>query len=156
MLSLKKTSMILVLLTAIFSQLACDNSKARQVAKAEDDFSQGLKSIANVIADAKSSGVLSQADIDYLKPILTTIAESNLQAIEIAKTMDAQGNLPQDSQQKLIQVINFVSDQLVILNNEGGLRIKNKDKALLFNSVVLAMQSATTALVVILSLKKGN
>lgn len=127
------------------------DDKLRTIVRTEDDISQGLKSTANVLKSAKDTNALSQEDLDFLKPILKSVGDSNLEAIKISRFMDAQGNLPADKQQQLLDVISFTSDQLVQLNNEGTLRIKDKNKRLIFTTVVLTLQASVTSLVPLLT-----
>ena len=131
------------------------DSKVRQLVRAEDDFAQGLKSGSKVISDAKATGVLSQEDIDFLKPILKTVAESHLQVIKLTKESITKfgENFPLETQQQILSMISFVSDQLTELNNSGVLRIKNKEKQLLFSAIVLTMQTSATTVVAILNIK---
>lgn len=135
---------------------ACNKNdpKVRQLAKVSDDVGQGLLTTVLVINDAKKNGTLSQADVDFLKPILKEIGEGNKRAIEIGKSLNELGDIPLNKQQELLQAISFVADTIVTLNNEGALRIKDPAKRALFSTVVLAMQSSITSIVVILNLRR--
>lgn len=152
----KKTSFIisLILVFQLTSAFSCNSSgsKVRQLAKVNDDLGQGLLSTAEILRDSKATGVLSQDDIDFLKPILKTIGETNLSVITIGKSLNSLEDIPIGKQEQILQAISFASDQLTLLNNEGALRIKNQEKRLLFNAIVLAMQTSVTSVIRILNL----
>lgn len=154
---LRNQKLKIVLATILLFQLpfalACDKSKARQLAKVEDDVAQGLLSVVRIVKSAKESGELNDEDIAVIKPLLQAIGDGNLQAIGITKDLNSLENIPADKKAQLLQIISFVSDQITELNNQGGLRIKNPQKRLAFNALVLTMQSAASSIVVILSLK---
>lgn len=127
------------------------DTKLRTLARTEDDIAAGLESTAKIIKQAKDIGALSEEDVAVIKPLLKTVGESNLQAIEITKSINILGELPLDKLEQLLSIINFASDQLVQLNNEGVLRIKDKTKKLLFNTIVVTLQSSVTSLVPLLT-----
>lgn len=146
-----------VLCLAIVST-ACpgNDSKAKRIAKVSDDVAQGLLSAANLLADAKAAGNISQEDIDFLKPYLKSVGESNLQAIKVGRTLSTLDDIPIDKQEEILQIISFVSDTLTTLNNEGTLRIKNPEKRAIFSAFILAAQTSATSIVIILNLRKGG
>lgn len=126
--------------------------KVRQLAKVSDDVSQGLLSTAEIVRDSKANGTLTQDDVDLLRPLLKQIGETNGQAIAIGKSLNNLDDIPTDKQAQLLQLISFASDTIVQLNNEGVLRIKDPQKRLIFNSLVLAMQASITSIVPLLKL----
>lgn len=134
---------------------ACNKNdpKVRQLAKANDDVGEGLLTVATILRDSKANGTISQADVDFLKPILKEIGEGNKKTIEIGKSLNELEDIPLNKQQELLQAISFVTDTVTTLNNEGALRIKDPSKRALFSAVVLAMQSSITSVVIILNLK---
>lgn len=130
--------------------------KAKQIVRAEDDFAQGLKTTANILKECKTDGSISQADIDFLKPILLEVSNTHLRIIKLTEEIIALGDSATvDKQKELLEQINFISDNLTTLNNEGILRIKNESHRILFNATILTMQSAVTSFVIVLNLK-GN
>lgn len=154
MLRMNKTKPLLIsiLIFQLVFAAACDKSKVRQLAKAEDDVAQGLLSVATVIRDAKANGTLSQDDVDLLKPLLLEIGNANKQAIAIGKSLNNLEDIPLDKQAQLLQIISFASDTITTLNNQGVLRIKDPQKRLLFNALALSMQTAISSIVIILKL----
>lgn len=157
-LKFSKYIIALVLISIAFGSygFSCKSSnpvvenKIRILARTEDDISQTLKSTAKIVKEAKEIGALNDEDIALLKPILKTVGESNLQAIEIAKRVNSMGELAANDQQSLLAIISFASDQLVQLNNEGTLRIKNPEKKLMFTTLVVTLQACVTSLVPLL------
>lgn len=144
----------LIISLGIFNQ-ACDN-KAKSLARAEDDFAQGLLSTTKIVAEAKQSNLLSQEDIDLLKPILREVAETHLQIIKLTKeSLQFDKELPEDKRALILSLVSFISDRLTELNNEGVLRIKNVEKRLLFNTIVLSMQGSVVIVIQILELRKS-
>lgn len=150
---------ISIILLAIMLMLltACPSTdKTRAIARAEDDVAQGLSSTANLLKDAEAAGSLAKEDVAFLKPILTEVGKGNLQAIELVKSFKDISNPSLDEQTKLLQIISTISTNLTSLNNEGALRIKDNKKKVLFNTIVVSMQSSATSIVVILNLKGGK
>lgn len=127
------------------------DDKFRTLVRTEDDIAQGLKSTAKIIKEARDINALTEEDIAVIKPILKTVGESNLQAIEIAKNLNVQGELPADKQAQLLSIVSFAANELVRLNEEGTLRIKNPTKRLLFTTIVVTLQSSVTSLVPLLT-----
>lgn len=157
--NLNKYVIALVLTSMLFGSygFACNSgntnkdSTFKTLVRTEDDIAQGLKSAASVLKSSKEAGAISQEDIEFLKPILDTVATSNLEAIKVARFIDPNGEFPLDKKQQLLSIVSFAADQLVLLNNEGALRIKNPQKRLLFNTIVITLQASVTSLVPLLT-----
>lgn len=141
----------LIISIGIFNQ-ACDQNKVRKLAKVEDDVAQGLLSSVELIRDAKASGTISQADVDFLKPLLLEVGNANKTAINISKTLVDTENIPLSKQQEIIQAVSFLSDTLNTLNSEGILRIKDEQKRILFSALVLAAQTSANSIIIILKI----
>lgn len=141
----------LIISIGIFNQ-ACDKGKVRQLAKAEDNVSQGLFLVSEIVRDAKANGTLSQEDIDFIKPLLKSVGESNKQAIKIGQSLNDLENISADKQAELIAIITFTSTTLTELNENGSLRIKDPQKRIAFSAFVLAMQASVTSVIIILNL----
>lgn len=145
----KLTSMLLLLVIAYGSMgFACDSSKTKQLAKAEDTVAEAELRIATFLTDAKLTGTLSQEDINAIKPFLIAVNDGNREAIAITKELIANPSI--DKQQQLLAVVSTISKNLVRLNNEGSLRIKDPAKRLAFSGFVVALQGAVSSAVVIL------
>lgn len=141
----------LIISIGIFNQ-ACDQNKVRKLAKVEDDVAQGLLSSAELIRDAKANGTISQADVDFLKPLLLEVGNANKTAINISKTLVDTEEIPLNKQQEIIQAISFLSDALTTLNNEGQLRIHDPQNRILFSALVLAAQTSANSIIIILNI----
>lgn len=136
-----------------FAGMCNSDSKVRTLAKSEDDLAQGLKSTATLIKEAEDTNLLTKEDVREIKAILTSVSDANGQAITLAKSFSSLTDIPADKKQQLLNLVSFASKELVRLNAEGALRIKDPDKKAVFSALVLAMQSAVTSVVVTLNLK---
>lgn len=147
--SRKITSLALMLIIACSSYgFACSSDKIKQLAKAEDTIAESELRIATFLTDAKANGTLSQSDINAIKPILIAVNDGNREAIKLTKEIVANPN--SDKQTELLAVVSTISNNLVRLNNEGTLRIKDPAKRLVFSGFVLALQGAVSSAVVLL------
>jgi|SRR6185295_4056935 len=151
MITKRKFISLILLLVIAYGGLgagSCDSSKTRQLTKAEDTIAESELRIATFLTEAKASGTLSQNDINAIKPFLIAVNDGNREAIVITKEILA--NPTVDKQQQLLAVVSTISNNLVRLNNEGSLRIKDPAKRLAFSGFVIALQGAVSSAVVIL------
>lgn len=145
----KLTSLLLVLIITYSGYgFACDSNKVKQLAKAEDTIAESELRIATFLTEAKASGTLSQSDINAVKPFLIAINDGNREAIRLTKELV---NSPDsDKQTQLLAIISTISNNIVRLNNEGALRIKDPAKRLAFTGLTVALQGAISSAVVLL------
>lgn len=124
-------------------------SKTRTLAKATDDFAEGQKSIANLLANAKSTGLISQEDVNEIKPFLLQANDLNEKAIGYGKKLLT---TPEDPvmQERLIETINQISSVLVRANNAGLFRIKDSNTKLAFSALIAALQNIATSAIIII------
>lgn len=145
----KITSIMLMLIVVYGSYgFACSSDKVRQLAKAEDTIAESELRIATFLTEAKANGTLSQNDINAIKPLLIAVNDGNREAIKITKEMVS--NPASDKQAELLAVVSSISNNLVRLNSEGTLRIKDPAKRLAFSGFVVALQGAVSSAVVLL------
>lgn len=156
-LSRKLVSLILITILSLSTMgfaRACDEDKEKKVNRALDTIAESEKRVASFIKEAKETGTLSEADVNLLKPYLIAINDGNREAIQIAKSMLTD---PSASRQtELSNAISRVSISVVRLNDQGTLRIKDPQKRLLFNGLVLAIQGAVSSAVLLLELGKDK
>lgn len=126
-----------------------EDSKTRTLARATDDFAEGQKSAANLLLNAKNSGLMSQEDVNEIKPFLIEANDLNAEAITLARDfINNPNNLT--AKEGLISIINRISASLVRANNIGLVRIKNKETQVAFSAIIIAMQSAVTTAIIVL------
>lgn len=146
----KKKLLALVLVYCIGFAGMCNSKdpKTRTLAKATDDFAEGQQSAARLLANAKTTGLVSQEDINEIKPFLQQANDLNAQAIEFGKKLLADPN-NQFLQKDLVTTINQISSVLVRANNVGLFRIKDEKTRIAFNTIVAMMQAAATSAITI-------
>lgn len=149
----RKVSHILTL-TLIFNltfAAMCNKSSdpARTLAKAADDFAEGQKSAAKLLANAKTSGLVSGEDINEIKPFLQQANALNDQIIVLGKAFLVDPT-NQTDKQKLIATINLVSAALVRANEAGLTRIRDANTRTAFSAIIVSLQAAATSVVVVL------
>lgn len=146
--SIKQKIAVALTLTLLVLAQACDGDKVKKLAKAEDTIAESELRIATFLTDAKATGALSQNDINAIKPFLIAINNGNREAIKLTKEIVV--NPESDKQTELLAVISTISNNIVRLNNEGSLRIKDPTKRLAFTGFTVALQGAISSAVVLL------
>ena len=146
----RKITSVMLMLVIVYGSygFACNSDKVRQLAKAEDTIAESELRIAKFLTEAKTNGTLSQNDINAIKPLLIAVNDGNREAIKLTKEIVANPN--SDKQTELLAVISTISNNLVRLNSEGTLRIKDPAKRLVFSGFVVALQGAVSSAVVLL------
>lgn len=131
-----------------------NETKAKTLARAADDFAQAQISAVNLIKSARDTNLIQDEDVAVLKAILSDINGFNQQAIDLAKGMLNQDPIPLEKQEQLLKVVYQISNAITRLNNAGLLRIKNSEKQAAFSAIVTALQAAATTAITVL-VKKG-
>lgn len=140
-----KTLIGLILIFNISFGALCGRSTRATIATATDDFAEAQISTANLLANAKSTGLVSQEDINEIKPFLMQANDLNARAIEYGKQLSKNPN-DVETRDKLINILNNLTSVLVRANNAGLIRIKDLKTRTAFNALVLTMQSAATSI----------
>lgn len=125
------------------------DTKTRRIIIAADDFAEGQKSVARLLATARDTDLISQEDVNEIKPFLQQANDLNAKAIEYGKKLIQN---PQDSvvEKDLVGIINQISAVLVRANNAGLLRIKDLKTREAFSLLIITMQNAVTSIIVTL------
>lgn len=149
----RKTSILLGLILVFNISFAAlcgkGDTRTRTLAKATDDFAEGQKSAARILANAKDTGTISQEDINEIKPFLLQANTLNAQAIEYGKKLLT---TPDDQTMKdqLVTTINSISTILVRANMAGLLRIKDAKTRAAFSAVIVTLQAAVTSAIIVI------
>lgn len=125
------------------------DKRIRTLAVATDDFAEGQKSAAKILGDARDKGILTQENINNIKPFLQQANDLNEEAIKFGKQLALN---PTDATAKdnLITTINQISAALVRANNAGLLHIKDEGIRAAFSTAIVIMQAAATSAINIL------
>lgn len=143
-----KISIALVLIFTFGFAGMCDKGARKTISTATDDFAEAQVSTANLLATAKTNGLVSQEDINEIKPFLLEANTLNDEAIKYGRQLSSN---PTDAtaKQNLIDTLNRVSAALVRANNAGLTRIKDPATRAAFSGLVVTMQAAATSIIVI-------
>lgn len=145
---LNKTKILiaLVLIFNISFGALCGRSTRATIATATDDFAEAQISTANLLTNAKTTGLVSQEDINEIKPFLIQANDLNAKAIEYGKQLSKNPN-DVETRDKLIETLNNITSTLVRANNAGLFRIKDIRTRTAFNALIITMQSAATSII---------
>lgn len=145
-------ALVLVFDLTMAAMCGSGSDPARTLAKATDDFAEGQKSAANLLLNAKSTNLVSQEDINEIKPFLQEANSLNGEAIALGKELLANPT-DQTKKERLVATVNLISAALVRANNAGLTRIRDEKTKLAFSAIIAALQAAATSAIVLL--KKG-
>lgn len=142
---------LVLVFTITFAGMCGGNkdSKSRTLAKATDDFAEGQKSAAKLLATARDNGTISQEDINEIRPFLLQANDLNAEAIQYGRKLLTTPD-DQELKNQLVNAINSISATLVRANNAGLLRIKNQELRASFSAVIVTLQAAVTSAIVVL------
>lgn len=146
-----KISIALVLVLTICTACPFGGSNARKtIATATDDFAEAQISTANLLANAGPNGskLITQEDINEIKPFLLQANDLNAKAIEYGKNLSKNPN-DTEVKDKLITTLNQISSALVRANNAGFLRIKDPNLRTAFSALIIVMQNAATSIIIL-------
>lgn len=149
-----KCFIVLLLIFSLTTAGMCSKGSdpARTLAKATDDFAEGQKSAANLLLNAKTTNLVSQEDINEIKPFLQEANSLNGEAIVLGKGLLASPT-DQTKKERLVATVNLISAALVRANNAGLVRIRDEKTKLAFSAIIASLQAAATSAIVLL--KKG-
>lgn len=149
----KRKLIILVLIFQLTFAGMCESEGKKTIAIATDDFAEAQVSVANLLANAKSTNLISQEDINEIKPFLQEANDLNSDSIAYGRTLLKN---PNDvvTKDKLVEALNKISAVLVRANNAGLSRIKDPTTRSSLSALIVVMQNAATSIINLVESRK--
>lgn len=136
----------LVLVFNISFAAICGKNQKATIAVATDDFAEAQISAANLLVNARNTGLISQEDINEIKPFLQQANDYNAKAIEYGRSL-AKDPTNTTTKNDLIDTLNQISNVLVRANNAGIFRIKDPALRSAFSALIVVMQNSATSII---------
>lgn len=152
----KQISILLTLVLLVGITTACPfggSKNAKKISTATDDFAEAQQSIARLLASARDSKLISQEDINEVKPFLQEANRLNGEAIAYGRKLLKNPN-DVATETDLIETINKISAVLVRANNAGLFRIKDQNTRNTFSTFIALMQASATTIVTIIESRR--
>lgn len=144
----KKILAVVLLFNISFAGMCGKEDRIRTLAKGSDDFAQALKSTGELLQNAKSTGLISQEDVNEIKPFLQEAAKGNDEVIAYAQKLITNGDINNPSEQdELVNRINEISQTILRANQVGLTRIKNEQTRAAFSLLVATMNATITSVI---------